>query len=94
MDKTMRGYRQIPVWLKYLINAVLLCALLALFTVSASAAGTGDPCRDFEAYMPWTETNSLPKQGTYVLENGVVAMEGTSSELIDDPYVKKAFLGL
>jgi len=31
---------------------------------------------------------------TYVLENGVVAMEGPSSELIDDPYVKKAFLGL
>ena len=30
MDKTMRGYRQIPVWLKYLINAVLLCALLVL----------------------------------------------------------------
>ena len=25
MDKTMRGYRQIPVWLKYLINALLLC---------------------------------------------------------------------
>ncbi len=33
-------------------------------------------------------------QRTYVLENGVVAMEGPSSELIDDPYVKKAFLGL
>ena len=30
MDKTMRGYRQIPVWLKYLINALLLCALLVL----------------------------------------------------------------
>lgn len=33
-------------------------------------------------------------QRTYVLENGVVAMEGLSSDLIDDPYVKKAFLGL
>ena len=33
-------------------------------------------------------------QRTYVLENGVVAMQGPSSELIDDPYVKKAFLGL
>ncbi len=31
---------------------------------------------------------------TYVLENGVVAMNGPSSELIDNPYVKKAFLGL
>ena len=30
MDKTMRGYRQIPVWLKYLINALLLCTLLVL----------------------------------------------------------------
>ncbi|MBQ6146291.1 MAG: branched-chain amino acid ABC transporter permease [Clostridia bacterium] len=30
MDKTMRGYRQIPIWLKYLINAVLLCTLLVL----------------------------------------------------------------
>ena len=30
----------------------------------------------------------------YVLENGVVAMNGPSSELIDNPYVKKAFLGL
>ncbi len=30
MDKTVRGYRQIPVWLKYLINALLLCALLVL----------------------------------------------------------------
>ncbi len=30
MDKTMRGYRQIPVWLKYLINVVLLCTLLIL----------------------------------------------------------------
>jgi len=31
---------------------------------------------------------------TYVLENGVVQMQGLSSELIDDPHVKKAFLGL
>ena len=30
MDKTMRGYKQIPVWLKYLINAVLLATLLIL----------------------------------------------------------------
>ena len=30
MDKPMRGYRQIPVYLKYLINAVLLGAFLAL----------------------------------------------------------------
>ena len=30
MDKTMRGYRQIPVWLKYLINTVLLAVLLIL----------------------------------------------------------------
>ena len=30
MDKTFRGYRQIPVWLKYLINAVLLATLLIL----------------------------------------------------------------
>ena len=30
MDKTMRGYRQIPVWLKYLINLVLLVTLLAV----------------------------------------------------------------
>ena len=28
MDKTMRGYRQIPVWLKYTINTVLLVALV------------------------------------------------------------------
>lgn len=31
---------------------------------------------------------------TYVLENGVVAMEGLSSDLINNPHVKKAFLGL
>lgn len=31
---------------------------------------------------------------TYVLENGAVAMEGLSSELIDNPHVKKAYLGL
>ena len=30
MDKTMRGYRQIPVYLKYLINTLLLVALLVL----------------------------------------------------------------
>ena len=30
MDKTARGYRQIPVYLKYLINAVLLAAFLLL----------------------------------------------------------------
>ena len=30
MDKTARGYRQIPVYLKYLINAVLLAAFLVL----------------------------------------------------------------
>ena len=30
MDKTARGYRQIPVYLKYLINAVLLVAFLLL----------------------------------------------------------------
>ena len=30
MDKTLRGYKQIPVWLKYLINAVLLATLLIL----------------------------------------------------------------
>ena len=30
MDKTMRGYRQIPVYLKYLINAVLLGGFLVL----------------------------------------------------------------
>lgn len=31
---------------------------------------------------------------SYVLENGVVAMEGLSSDLINNPHVKKAFLGL
>ena len=30
MDKTMRGYRQIPVYLRYIINAVLLVTLLAV----------------------------------------------------------------
>ena len=30
MDKTMRGYRQIPVYLKYLINTLLLVALLVV----------------------------------------------------------------
>lgn len=55
-----------------LFPALLLCALLALFTVSAGAdGGAGDPCRDFETYLPWTKTNSLPRQGTYVLENDV-----------------------
>ncbi len=31
---------------------------------------------------------------TYVLENGSISMEGLSSDLINDPHVKKAFLGL
>ncbi|WP_027400531.1 ABC transporter ATP-binding protein [Anaerovorax odorimutans] len=31
---------------------------------------------------------------TYVLENGIIAMEGDSSQLIDDPHIKKAYLGL
>ena len=30
MDKTMRGYRQIPVYLRYIINAALLVTLLAV----------------------------------------------------------------
>ena len=30
MDKTIRGYRQIPVYLRYLINTVLLAGFLAV----------------------------------------------------------------
>ncbi len=30
----------------------------------------------------------------YVIENGTVSLAGSSKELIDDPYVKKAYLGL
>lgn len=33
-------------------------------------------------------------QRTYVLENGAVSMEDLSSKLIDNPHVKKAYLGL
>lgn len=29
----------------------------------------------------------------YVLENGKIALEGTASDLLDNPYVKKAYLG-
>ena len=39
MDKTMRGYKQIPVWLKYLINAVLLATLLILGNKLVTEAG-------------------------------------------------------
>lgn len=35
----------------------------------------------------------LSKRG-YVLENGMVSLEGTSSDLLDNPHVKKAYLGL
>ena len=40
MDKTMRGYRQIPVYLKYLINTLLLVALLVVgnHLISSGAA--------------------------------------------------------
>ena len=31
---------------------------------------------------------------TYVLENGTIAMEGSSEELISNPHVQKAYLGL
>lgn len=31
---------------------------------------------------------------SYVLENGAIAIEGKSSELLDNPHVKKAYLGL
>ena len=41
MDKTMRGYKQIPVWLKYLINAVLLAAFLVLLVKPAGLLGKG-----------------------------------------------------
>ena len=33
-------------------------------------------------------------QRTYVLENGAVSMEGKSADLINDPHVQKAYLGL
>lgn len=33
-------------------------------------------------------------QRTYVLENGFIAMEGSSQELISNPHVQKAYLGL
>jgi len=35
----------------------------------------------------------LSKRG-YVLENGAVAIEGEAAELLDNPHVKKAYLGL
>jgi len=35
----------------------------------------------------------LSKRG-YVLENGAVALQGVASELLDNPHVKKAYLGL
>ncbi len=33
-------------------------------------------------------------QRAYVLENGMIAMEGSAEEIINDPQVKKAYLGL
>jgi len=39
------------------------------------------------------ETLAITAHG-YVLENGVVAMKGPSSELREDPKVKTSYLGL
>jgi branched-chain amino acid transport system ATP-binding protein len=36
---------------------------------------------------------SLSDRG-YVLEHGRVVMEGRAEDLIDDPHIKKAYLGL
>jgi branched-chain amino acid transport system ATP-binding protein len=33
-------------------------------------------------------------QRAYVLENGMIALEGSAEEIINNPQVKKAYLGL
>ena len=40
-----------------------------------------------------TKTLAVTDRG-YVLENGRIGLEGESSNLADDPHVKKVFLGV
>jgi branched-chain amino acid transport system ATP-binding protein len=39
------------------------------------------------------QTLRLADRG-YVLENGAIVLEGTGGELLDNPHVKRAYLGL
>ncbi len=56
-------------------------------SVSVSVSGgTGNP-RFIGAVMAFSDRG-------YVLENGVIRLEGTSAELAEDPEVRRAYLGV
>lgn len=41
------------------------------------------------AYMALTSSDRV-----YVMENGIITLNGNSKELLDNPYIKQAYLGL